>query len=274
MPGPFKLVVLDVDGTLVDEEGRVPEPTAQALCAAREQGISVTLATGRIHHGVRGLVEELKLGAPLILANGGLITSPDGKILHQQTLLPEELAALLDFYRWREMAAAVATLQDELHVHIPFDGREALRADEELARFGFWRRHQVPGWASLPRRDAVKVMATAASPQELEETLRTWPRELSHLSHALSHPLWVEANPPGVNKATGAAWVARKLGCQPGQVLAAGDGETDRPLLEWAGTGVFLRPERVTVLGGPPIHPPDTGPQALSWVLRHYLELG
>lgn len=273
MPVSFRLIVLDVDGTLVDETGRVPELTAQALHAARLKGIRVTLATGRIHHGVRGLVEELKLETPLILANGGLITSPDGRILHQRTLGAEEMEALLEYYRWREMAAAVATLQDELHVHIPFDGREALRADEELAGFGFWRRHQVSGWSSLPRRHAVKVMATAASPGELGETLRAWPRELSHLSHALSHPLWIEVNPSGVNKATGAAWVAQNLGCSPVQVLAAGDGETDRPLLEWAGTGIFFRPEGIAVLGGPPIHPPDTGPRALSWVLRHFLDL-
>jgi hydroxymethylpyrimidine pyrophosphatase-like HAD family hydrolase len=55
-----------------------------------------------------------------------------------------------------------------------------------------------------------------------------------------SHPILVEGTPPGLNKATGLAWLADYLRIPPEAVLAVGDNDNDAPMLEWAGVGVAL----------------------------------
>jgi len=72
----IRLVVLDIDGTLLDSAGSLPPANAAAIAAARSQGVTITLATARQQHMAAPLVEALDLSAPLILHNGAVVWLP------------------------------------------------------------------------------------------------------------------------------------------------------------------------------------------------------
>ncbi len=100
MPGkPIRLLLADVDGTLVDHDKQL---TARAIGAVRrleEAGIRFALTSGRPPRGMSMLVEPLKITTPIAAFNGGLFVHPDMTVIEQQTI-PDELTpsviALLD----------------------------------------------------------------------------------------------------------------------------------------------------------------------------------
>src|ERR671927_199344 len=89
---PIRLVALDLDGTLLDEELRISPRVAQAVARALAGGVWVTLATGRAFTSAQPFAEALAIKTPLIGYQGGVIGDPvTGEILYQQTM-PREVA--------------------------------------------------------------------------------------------------------------------------------------------------------------------------------------
>jgi HAD superfamily hydrolase (TIGR01484 family) len=92
----IKLVVADVDGTLLNSRHELTEFTGETLLALQQRGIKYTLATGRVLSSVSNIVDTLGLDQPLILASGALIQQADRTVLFETTLPPQHFPALLD----------------------------------------------------------------------------------------------------------------------------------------------------------------------------------
>ncbi|MGD9688955.1 MAG: HAD hydrolase family protein [Phycisphaerales bacterium] len=100
MPGPrYRLVAVDLDGTLIDHRGRVAEEDLAALREARDAGIVVTICTGRALVECREIIERLEQTDPVIVSGGALVACPStGRTIERFTLPPElvgEVAAFL-----------------------------------------------------------------------------------------------------------------------------------------------------------------------------------
>lgn len=87
----IKLVALDLDGTVLDSRGRVPDANRRAIARAIEAGVEVAIATGRRYEFARPILEQLPSPLTLILSNGAIVKSHDGRTL-QQRLLPRDAA--------------------------------------------------------------------------------------------------------------------------------------------------------------------------------------
>src|ERR687894_945780 len=88
----IRLVVIDVDGTLLRPDGSIGERTLAAIHAAHDRQVIVTLATGRGFHAARPIAERIGVRVPLILHNGALVKdSATGQVLHH-CHLPAEAA--------------------------------------------------------------------------------------------------------------------------------------------------------------------------------------
>ena len=75
---PYRMIALDLDGTLLDPEGRIRPSTIAALGAAKGQGLEVVLVTGRRHPAARRIAEMLGGEIPLVLHNGALVVERGG----------------------------------------------------------------------------------------------------------------------------------------------------------------------------------------------------
>jgi HAD superfamily hydrolase (TIGR01484 family) len=118
----YDALVLDIDGTLLDERGRVPPRVAHALARARAAGVLVTLATGRSHHATRPLMRELELDAPAVVFNGSALYCPREDRLIERRVLPDAFVAQLQ---------ALAELRDLLALVEHGDARYARAAGAE-----------------------------------------------------------------------------------------------------------------------------------------------
>jgi len=90
----YRLVVSDVDGTLIDEDGRVNQQTLELIRLFRQKGGYMTIATGRMKDAVVPLAQAIGVNAPLILYNGSMIAEVDSTTCLMEKFLDEKLAAV------------------------------------------------------------------------------------------------------------------------------------------------------------------------------------
>jgi Cof subfamily protein (haloacid dehalogenase superfamily) len=95
--GPIRLLLADVDGTLVDSKKRITARAKTAIEKMHEAGVKFAVTSGRPPRGMKVITEQVKLSAPLAAFNGGMFVEPDTmKVLTSQTLDTETAEAVIE----------------------------------------------------------------------------------------------------------------------------------------------------------------------------------
>ncbi len=232
----IRLVALDLDGTLMDDDMVIKsERVRGAISAARERGVVVTLATGRMFDFALPFARELGITAPLICYQGGLIQTPDAQTpLYRATMEPSLVCEVLEW-------------QAQRGYHFVLYAGEDVFLDERRHSDSFYR--DMLGerlvWVDdffpvLERHDVIKflVFVDPREAQQVETELRQRFGGLMELTR--SHTLIVEGNPLGVSKGDTLQRLAAYLDVPQAQVMAVGDQDNDMAMIAWAGLGVAM----------------------------------
>lgn len=211
----WRLLALDMDGTLLHKDGTISEENKKWIRRAREAGIEVMLATGRHIFSVRFYMEELQLTQPAVTVNGGEIWKDAQSLLERHSLALEDVQFLA--------ALAEEAKKDDTY----FWSYTA----EEVFRGTFPPALQNYSWLKVCYQNENR----AAIEQLLQQLRQHGSLEISN-----SHPTNVEVNPLGITKAYGLRQVCRYLGLQPEQVITIGDSLNDIAMLRWAGLGIAM----------------------------------
>ena len=107
---PYKLLVLDIDSTLLDDNDMISQNSLEALKAITEKGIAITLATGRFFNDASCFAKKLEISSPMIVLHGAQIKSVDGAILKEVALTPGVVVNLINIAR--KMNLAFQAFQD------------------------------------------------------------------------------------------------------------------------------------------------------------------
>ena len=91
----IRLLAVDIDGTLLDSRGQLPDVHHAALAEASDRGVSVALVTGRSFHFTRHVVERLHLPLTVIVNNGAVVKQRDGTTLLRHALPRDAARAML-----------------------------------------------------------------------------------------------------------------------------------------------------------------------------------
>ena len=106
----IRLIALDLDGTVLDSHGQIPDANRTAIARAIDAGVEVAIATGRRYEFARPIFERLPAPLTLILSNGAIVKSHDGQTLMRR-LLPRAVARAV-ILRTREHRASAALVFD------------------------------------------------------------------------------------------------------------------------------------------------------------------
>jgi len=230
----FRLVAIDLDGTLLDDDLRIHPRTEQALRAAADRGVTIAIATGRMHSSAAVYAERLGIGAPIISYNGAMIRrAGDPQPLWHQPI-PADLAAeaveLCVHERWDLMYF----LDDDLYVP-----RYDRWAHEYLARTG---NDAIP-FGDLRRmagNQPTKLLVPGTPDQVLERYDFFAEHYAGRLHCTISLPEYLELLHPEVSKASALRRLAAMLGVGMESVMAIGDSLNDLEMIETAGLGVMM----------------------------------
>jgi Cof subfamily protein (haloacid dehalogenase superfamily) len=240
----IRLIGIDVDGTLLDSRGHLPNANRDAISEAVASGIHVALVTGRSYPFARPVADTLPESVTLIVSSGAVERAMDGTVLARRLLDRRVAQNVLDATRPLRDHAALIFDRDESN-QIVFETMNW----EHPGRKNYWLRNShligqtVPLEAALTE-DPVEVMfnGAAMAMRSLTESLR---REARAFTVSLTDYLHrdfslVDVTAPDATKGHALAWRAEQLGLTRDQVMAVGDNFNDVEMLEYAGTPVVM----------------------------------
>ena len=265
MENTIKLIISDMDDTLLHTRGHIPEKNLRVLNAARQAGIGVTLASGRMFSAMREVAEELKVTLPLIAYNGAMVRLPDppGTILAHHTLKEHQVRMILDLLS-----------PFDTHINAYLDDVLYSRSDnlaiQKYAKKQNLRFQIIEDFRSLPSLNLTKLLVIEDRPElmgEIRKALNT--QTEAEICYSAAH--YCEVLPRGVSKGTGLEFLCRYLGIETSQVIAFGDQENDIPMLETAGIGVAMGNAQPAVKAAADVIARENDQDGLAETLLDYL---
>jgi Cof subfamily protein (haloacid dehalogenase superfamily) len=231
-----KLVAIDLDDTLLDSGLKIADNCLQAINEVQQQGILVTLATGRMYRSALPYARQLKVDVPLITYQGGLVkNSRSEEIIYYRPLPAKPAMEVIQFFRdngvhyhtYRDDNLIMEMLTEEGRYYESLSGIKAEIVDDLVPIAG--------------SGDAMKIMAVT----EDKKHLLTMERELKDrygetLNITRSKPFFLEVMAREANKADALRVVAAHYHIDRNEVMAIGDSYNDIEMLEWAGVGVAM----------------------------------
>jgi Cof subfamily protein (haloacid dehalogenase superfamily) len=240
----IRLIGIDVDGTLLDSHGRMPDANRDAIHEAVAAGIHVALVTGRSFPFARPVADPLPPAITLIVSNGAIERAMDGATLARRLLDRGIARAVLEATRpYRDAAALIFDRDAERQV--VFETMDW----EQPNRKGYWSRNQslidrcVPLEHALTE-DPIQVMFNGGVLQMrslaegLDQTARDYAVSLTEYEHR-DFSL-IDITSPAATKGRALAWRAGLMGLTRDEVMAVGDNFNDLEMLEFAGTPVVM----------------------------------
>src|SRR5688572_11683386 len=147
----IRLIGIDVDGTLLDSHGALPEPNRTAIHAAVEAGIHVALVTGRSYPFARPVADPLPSSISLIVSNGAVERTMAGATVARRLLDRQVAREVLERTRpYRDAAALIFDRDAERQV--VFESMDW----EHPGRKAYWTRNQWLIAQSVPLEDALE----------------------------------------------------------------------------------------------------------------------
>jgi hypothetical protein len=247
----IRLLAVDIDGTLLDSRGRLPEVHHEALAEAASRGVSVALVTGRSFHFTRPIVERLHLPLTVIVNNGAVVKQRDGATLLRHVLPRDAARAVL--LQTRTFEDSVAIVFDRPDVD---DERQIVYERMDWThphRRGYYEKNKA-FIASAPSsladaladEDPIQVMFNGAVDpmRALVGELRSAPMadrySVAITEYELRDFSLVDVNAAGCSKGTTLARWAMREGYARDEVMAVGDNLNDLEMLDFAGTPVVM----------------------------------
>ena len=251
----IKLLALDLDGTLLNSRGEVPDANRTAITAAEERGVLVTIATGRRFRDGRPVGLDLGLNAPLVTHNGALLKYADSLETVACSLLATETAA--EIIRVGKEFGGDALVSADPH------GKGTLLFDRlsddniPLRKYVAWakRLHGPEGAEAIlhvedlideiDRHEIIHISFSGGCTRmrEMEAVLRDELGDtvtlLSTIYQRLDFTL-IDILPPDASKGKGVEKLALLNNLKPENVMTIGDNFNDLEMLEFAGTPVVM----------------------------------
>lgn len=277
--GRYRLLAIDIDGTLVNSSNELTPATRAAVLRAKQAGIEIVLATGRRYSRVLPFVEPLGLNVPLITASGALIKrASDHQTIFRASFGPGALNRCLDVVAAAGYEAVLYadTYDQGFDYFCPaFDSPQP-----ELSEYLHMNRGSErvkPEMMTSPPGDVFAGFAMGTRDQMLalqHQLERVLPDEL--YVHVLRSPRYsgfmCEIAPSGVSKWSGVSALAEEWGIAPEEICAAGDDVNDIPMIQAAGLGVAMGNAVDAVKAAAdriaPDHDEDGLVQVVEWLLE------
>lgn len=235
----YKLLVLDVDGTLLNEEKVISKRTLSALLKVQQTGVRIALASGRPTYGLLPIAKSLELGlyGGFILSYNGsqIINAKNGEILFERRINPE-MIPYIEKKAVKNNFALFTYHDDTLLTNSPDNVH--IREEAALNNLKIITEEE---FSTAIDFAPCKCMLVSDDEEALTGLENHWKKRLDGVLDVFrSEPYFLEVVPCSVDKANTLAVLLEYLGIQRDEVMAIGDGVCDVTMIQMAGTGVAM----------------------------------
>jgi len=230
----YKLVAVDIDGTLLNSQGIITDKTRSSIQKAVDKGIVFSICTGRPIQGVERFNSLLDLDSPYITYNGAMIVMGRSKeILYEQGLSAEAARSIMSWGKkfqttimvWSNNQLYASELNARAHDYKKLSGVEPLLIDDEktLIHNGVTK---ILWYDDIDKIDLYQGL--------LKNAL------FDNVNYYTSKPTFLEFVDKRVSKANAMEKLGTHFGISSEEMIAIGDGFNDLSMIEYAGMGVAM----------------------------------
>lgn len=233
-----KVILLDIDGTLTNDDKIITEKTKEALIKVQQQGAVLVLASGRTTRGLLALAKQLQMQQHhglLVSYNGGkVVDCESNEVLFDEVMTVEEVKAVLHHMKLFEVQAMI-------------DHGDYMFLNDA---YGFMAQYEVRGGGFLACeiKDMeafidfpVNKILTCGQPDYLKAHYQEMMEPFKDsLNCMFTTPFYFEFTAKGIDKAKAIAEVMEKRGFQKEDMIAFGDSHNDISMLSYAGVSVAM----------------------------------
>lgn len=241
----YKLVCIDVDGTLLTTHGKVTARTKSALQEVHKRGIHVVVSTGRMYTDAAYYSDLIGVRSPVVASNGALIKEKDNNDIIYRSVLGEALSLqILDAFRAHGVTPFFCTPDKFYYGSILFKVFYLLakirgrRNNPICSEYVFsWQR-----WQHVLRKESenmIKCEIIHRDIHSLQELCRDL-RNMSQIELVESSKHNIEINCKGVSKGRALEFLADFYHFPREAIIAIGDSGNDISMLEYAGLGIAM----------------------------------
>jgi len=230
----YKLMAVDIDGTLLDSRGRITEGVKKAVRLGVEKGLIFTISSGRPVQGIRPLIRELGIDLPVITYNGAMvITGKSEEILYERRMPPENAKRVIELGNeygtsvmvWAGNRLFVNKVNDRAYKYAENSGvkPELIGSVDEVVKNG------------------VSKVLWYDDADVIEKYKNDVGRHLNkNITYHTSQPIYLEFVDKNASKAIAMEKLGERFGIRREEMIAVGDGYNDLSMIEYAGLGVAM----------------------------------
>lgn len=230
----YKLIAVDIDGTLLNDKRELTEGNIEAIREAVDKGVIFTIATGRPVQGVVNFIEALKRDIPFITYNGAMvITGKSREIIYERKLNEDDARIIINWGR-EHGSTVMVWKNNNLYV---------TALDERAERY-----RNISKVEAIPIKDLDEVVKGGVSKvlwyndvDKINEHQKIIGQYISeNVNYHTSMPYFLEFNDKLASKAIAMENLGRHFGIKQNEMIAIGDGYNDLSMIEYAGLGVAM----------------------------------
>ena len=238
----YKLIVCDVDGTLLDHSFDFNQADKTAIAMAQEKGVKIALCSGRSHKSLKDFAKSLGINAQnnyIIGFNGGLIYDMQTEKVVLETTLDKQAAI--------EIVRCYLNTRREIEIAIYMDGENLLfeKGSKYLRKYQETSKADVAettdilaATKNLPSLSKILFIGENHDLKAFEDEL--YLAGIKNASIFFTAHYLLQAGPETSSKGSGLKWLCDKLGFSTSQTIAIGDNYNDLSMIEAAGLGVAV----------------------------------
>lgn len=231
----FKLLALDIDGTLIKDNDEMTQAVKQAVFRAKNKGVKIVLLSGRNYLGMKPYVDALKLEGTMVSANGTVVVnSKTSEVTYQ---IPMDKCTALEFAKEGKNKGFIIvnmsgyTIYTEDFCHAPDDVKNFMHFDFEI----------VDDILKCIEEQQVNKISLVGSREELilfrEKNLHKY-EDGYNMDFGMEHSLEIYSSHAGKGKAL--EHVANEFGIKKNEIICIGDSENDIDMFKYSGMSVAM----------------------------------
>ncbi len=231
----FRLITLDLDGTLLNQDHSISRATLATIKKIQKKGMEVIIATGRMLVSALPYASTIGLSGPIITYNGAYVKDiGKDEILYHKPLDCELAKTIIRDAEEKKLQMNLY-LDDKLYVK---ERNELVELYEEISGI---RANYVGRLSSFIDRDPTKLLIIENSREKQQYYLKYYREKYrEQIEVTESQYNFIEIGAIGVSKGDALAHVADTMGIKSSEVIAIGDGWNDYEMLKWAGLGIVM----------------------------------
>jgi len=258
-----KLIVFDLDGTLLDIEHQLHDKTIEAVKKVRKKGIRTIVATGRMYCSAKPHTSRLEMVDPIITYNGALVVNPinEEQLFHEP--IPFETADKI----------TKMVVQNDYHLQLYIDDKLYVAEENEFTDKYYKISGIEPNYVGRLDKflDAEPTkMLIIEEDEDRQVGIKNFLEENfdSKIELSSSYPSFIEITKKDISKAVPLKELAAKYGIKREEIMAFGDGLNDLKMIEWVGKGVAMQNAHSELHE----HSDDTAPNHNDFGIARYLK--